>query len=207
MCDGYNPSLKDDHPNLEDELLCEYVDGTMDPVVREVFEEYLCANPDIKKHVECLRDTRLLLCHYGCRCHAPRDLHDRLRRQITCDLLNGKAPFHILVADRLKGATMSSAVAVLLVIGLAGGFSMIQSADLRPTVVSAAVVTSTHNGASPEHAGRLQFKMAPNPIGRMSALGPLPSSHITTSIISSEQMAPVTDTSLALLLEQSSLQP
>ncbi|MEX1055638.1 MAG: hypothetical protein WED81_06380, partial [Rhodothermales bacterium] len=83
MCERYNATGHDDRPSLEDEFLCEYVDGTMDPVVKQVFEEYLHSNPDLQAHVECLRNTRMILCSYACGRHAPNDLHDRLRRQIS----------------------------------------------------------------------------------------------------------------------------
>lgn len=203
MCDGYDPPLQDDHPNLEDELLCEYVDGTMDPVVRDVFEEYLRANPDVREHADCLRDTRLLLCHYGCRCHAPRDLHDRLRRQITCDLVNGKVPFHVLLTDRLKGATMTSAVALLLVVGLAGGFSVMQDTDFGSAIVSASVVTTGPDQAESQQSNSTQNTITPAFSPRMSSLGPLPASNATANITIGQRANFETDTSFTLLLERS----
>jgi anti-sigma factor RsiW len=45
-----------------DEWLCEYVDGTMDPSLEAVFEQYVEANPELKAHVERLQKTRDLLC-------------------------------------------------------------------------------------------------------------------------------------------------
>lgn len=205
MCDGYDPSLKDEHPNLEDELLCEYVDGTMDPVVREVFEEYLRENPDVRSHVECLRNTRLLLCHYGCRCHAPRDLHDRLRRQITCDLLNGKVPFHILVADRLKGATISSAMVLLLMVGIAGGFSIMQDADIGSAIVSAAVITSATEPIFTRERPAVPLTLTPRYLPRMSTRSSVP--RTSTLLSTSERVVQGTDTSVALLVERSGLLP
>lgn len=141
MCNGYHVGDEDVHPDLEDEFLCEYVDGTMDPVVKEVFEEYIRANPDLRDHIECLRHTRLLLCRYGCRCHAPNDLQDQLRRKITCDLLSDGVPFHIPAADRLKAVgTVSCALAVLLMLGLVVGVSVVDVQSGYPQIVSAAVV-------------------------------------------------------------------
>lgn len=127
MCEGYNDG-EADFSGLEDEFLCEYVDGTMDPVVREVFEEYLRMNPDLHRHVECLRNTRLLLCRYGCRCHAPRDLNDRLRRQITCEMMNAQVPFQLVLSDRLRSfATVTSAVALVFMVGMLAGVSVLES--------------------------------------------------------------------------------
>lgn len=203
MCDGYDPPLQDDPPNLEDELLCEYVDGTMDPVVRDVFEEYLRANPDIKEHAECLRDTRLLLCHYGCRCHAPRDLHDRLRRQITCDLVNGKVPFHVLLTDRLKGATMTSAVALLLVVGIAGGFSVMQDTGFGSAIVSASILTTGPDRAEPQQSNSTSITFTPAFSPRMSSLGPFPASNSIANISIGKRANVESDTSFTLLLERS----
>ena len=89
MPNGYSDSKQYDAPNLEDEFLCEYVDGTMDPLVRNAFEEYVRVNPGMEEHIECLRRTRRLLCRYACRCRAPSDLHDRLRNCIPGDSIPG----------------------------------------------------------------------------------------------------------------------
>ncbi|WP_243664019.1 anti-sigma factor family protein [Rhodothermus marinus] len=62
-----------------DELLCEYVDGTMDPAVRQVFEEYLRTNPTLAHHVECLCRTRQLLCQ-----HAPAGCGHRMAFRHGC---------------------------------------------------------------------------------------------------------------------------
>ena len=208
MCDGYNSSPTEDHPSLEDELLCEYVDGTMDPVVREVFDEYLLANPDVRDHVECLRSTRMLLCHYGCRCHAPRDLHDRLRRQITCDLINGKVPFYILVADRLRGATMSSAMALIMMLGLVGSFSLTQEGGVgTPGIISAAVVTPSVADDRPSHWSSPVIASTPHFSPRMSSIGPVPATRTFLSSQVSSQAVLQTDTSGTLRLERSSLLP
>jgi len=50
----------DGAPSYEwlDEWLCEYVDGTMDPSVEAVFEQYVEANPELQAHIERLRQTR-----------------------------------------------------------------------------------------------------------------------------------------------------
>ncbi len=127
MCEGYNADAGD-YSGLEDEFLCEYVDGTMDPLVREVFEEYLRMNPDLKDHVRCLQNTRMLLCRYGCGCHAPDDLHDRLRREISFDLMRGQVPFHLVLSDRLRSfATATSAMALLVLVGMMVGGTLLDS--------------------------------------------------------------------------------
>ena len=66
MLQGYqNP--RDEFQDL-DEFLCEYVDGTIDPVVRTALEEYMCMNPRLADHVRELQQTREMLQCYGSRC-------------------------------------------------------------------------------------------------------------------------------------------
>lgn len=149
MCEGYHTTGDDNHPDLEDEFLCEYVDGTMDPVIQGVFEEYVRTNPELREHIECLRDTRLLLCRYGCRCHAPHDLHARLRRELTCEMINGRVPFHILLTDRLKGvATVSTAMAILLLIGFLGGVTVVDTLDEEGASMASIVLMSQEKTTS-----------------------------------------------------------
>lgn len=140
MCERYNPDV-DDYSGLEDELLCEYVDDTMDPLIREVFEEYLRLNPEMREHVECLRNTRKLLCHFGCRCHAPRDLHERLRREISCELMRAQVPFHLALSDHLRSfATVTSAMAFLILVGMIAGVTVFEGDRGTKAVVSQADV-------------------------------------------------------------------
>jgi len=56
-----------------DEWLCEYVDGTMDPSLEAVFEQYVEANPELKAHIERLQKTRDLLCQCSRLGDAPPD--------------------------------------------------------------------------------------------------------------------------------------
>ncbi|NNE45178.1 MAG: hypothetical protein HKN37_00800 [Rhodothermales bacterium] len=68
-----------------DEFLCEYVDGSMDPVVREVFEEYVRETPELAEHVKCLCEARDVLIHSACACRLKADFADRLRRRLTAE--------------------------------------------------------------------------------------------------------------------------
>lgn len=204
MCDGYNLARDDDHSDLEDEFLCEYVDGTMDPVVREVFEEYLCANPDLKDHVECLRSTRMLLCRYGCRCRAPFDLHDRLRRELTCELMSGRVPFYVILADRFKGvATATSAVALLLVLGWMSGAPVSQTDEGYAGVAAAAVVGSQDKPREPFRLQETRPALMINNAGMSPRMSPLSRISSVRSVPSSDfgrHLSYGTDTSHALTL-------
>lgn len=75
-------------PSDLDEFLVEYVDGTMDPVVREAFEEFLRVYPEVRYQIECLTNIRTELCKLGddCRCQAPPGFQERLRRQLAGEM-------------------------------------------------------------------------------------------------------------------------
>ena len=153
MPNGYSDSKQYDAPNLEDEFLCEYVDGTMDPLVRNAFEEYVRVNPGMEEHIECLRRTRRLLCRYACRCRAPSDLHDRLRNCIPGDSIPGDSipgdtacpgiPLSIASGDAAKGTiALSYAVTVVLMLGLVLGASGVQSGTEYGQMASSAMTVS-----------------------------------------------------------------
>lgn len=102
-----------------DELLCEYVDGTMDPSVRHVFEEYMQVNPELAEHVDNLRETRDLLCRYRCRIHAPFGFGKRLHREVTDDMMQAQAPLQTGISQRLRQATSFTSIFVaMMAVGL-----------------------------------------------------------------------------------------
>lgn len=138
MRDGYHPFEGEDGASSGlDEFLCEYVDGTMDPVVRAAFEDYLRANPDLYEHIDCLRRTRSMLCRYGCQMQAPPALQQRLRERLGEELL-GVPPVLPSIADRLRW--MAGISSVLLVLC---GFLLAQHGPdlLEPAVVKSAVAS------------------------------------------------------------------
>ncbi len=65
---------------LLDELLCEYVDGTIDRTVRAAFDECMSADKSLAERVECLRRTRRLLEQY--RCHETSGVQLRVRKRL-----------------------------------------------------------------------------------------------------------------------------
>lgn len=67
------------------EFICEYVDDTMDPDARAMFEEYLQADSSLQHYVGSLRTTRRMLQHHGCRLHAPCSLQQQLRARIAME--------------------------------------------------------------------------------------------------------------------------
>ena len=115
MSDGYQNSGKNDFADL-DEWLCEYVDGTIDPVVCQALEEYMQHNPELASHVERLRETRHLLCQYGCSYQAPSGLQPRLRRRLATEIVQESQPFFGASTVHLMTlATVTSVVAMFLI--------------------------------------------------------------------------------------------
>ncbi|MFW5955481.1 MAG: anti-sigma factor family protein [Rhodothermales bacterium] len=105
-----------------DELLCEYVDGTMDPTIRRAFEEYIAANPDLAAHVASLKHTRALLCRYRSQIHAPMGFAPRLHRELTDEMMQAQAPMFTDTSQRLRKMTsLTSAVMLALMAGLVYG--------------------------------------------------------------------------------------
>ncbi len=151
MCEGYQPAGEDDHSGLDDEFLCEYVDGTMDPAVREVFEEYLRDNPAVAEHVERLRHTRRLLCQYGCRCKAPQGLQTRLRRELAGEMIRAQMPLFPVVTSRLRAmAAFTSAMAVMLVVGMTAGV-VLSEADAVQSSPGASTAGSSAMSMFPDY--------------------------------------------------------
>jgi hypothetical protein len=131
MPQGYYAEEPDFVDDALDELLCEYVDGTMDPVVRDAFEEYLESNPDLAAHARCLCETRDMLCRYGkCRCASlgmQAQLRIRLAHELDRDSRNS-----VYVSSRLSGAaTLTSAVSLVLILGMMTGLFVTQRYDVR----------------------------------------------------------------------------
>ena len=145
--EGYH-DLGDDDQSRLDEFLCEYVDGTMDPAVCRVFEEYLEVNPELREHVRYLRDTRRLLCRYGCRLQAPEGLQARIRRQLSYEMMRARVPIYANVTGTLFGVT--SAMMLLLMVGMV--VPLLAEADKsHPVAVSrlAAPADHTHRAQAP----------------------------------------------------------
>lgn len=138
-----------------DEWLCEYVDGTMDPSLRAVFDEYLDANPALAEHVERLRRTRDLLCACGqkpaAECRATQATRDRVCGQVEYDLL--RAPRSLIEAAHEHPtfvAAYASSVLLALVVGLWAGATLWADAPTAPR----------HSAASPDASGAVAASRA-----------------------------------------------
>lgn len=128
MCEGYHS--EEDEDSKLDEFLCEYVDGTMDPKVREVFEEYLRMNPRLAEQVRCLCQTRQLLCQQ----HqlAPRGFQDRLRRRVACEVMRSQMPMLAPAVAHLGRLThWTSVMMVLVLVGMLAGVTLMLDQEQR----------------------------------------------------------------------------
>ena len=117
-----------------DELLCEYVDGTMDPTVQDVFEECICADPVLAERVHELRGTRSLLNRYGHKLrHVQQD--DSLCSEQRSKKEEGGAPSSNPPLRRVKMSTLAAAVATSLVVGILAGKAMFGAASQKQDIV------------------------------------------------------------------------
>ncbi len=120
-----------------DELLCEYVDGTMDRAVRAAFEECVECDTGLARQVRYLRCTRRLLCEH--RLRTPTGLRACVRRRLSrhlpfaspirpphTSILVGTAVAIILAAGLVAGASRHASTSV---VGLSGGIRLVLEAD------------------------------------------------------------------------------
>lgn len=110
-----------------DEWLCEYVDGTMDPSLEAVFEQYVDANPELKAHVKRLKQTRDLLCECGLPTEPSETLESDICADVECEMMMSSTPVSDVVRARpLAAAGVVSSVAIALVVGFLVGATMVE---------------------------------------------------------------------------------
>ncbi len=173
MAEGYDCTGNGDcSSSWLDELLCEYVDGTMDRAVRAAFEECLHADPLLAEQVKQLRCTRTLLCRHGCQVPAPDALQARIRRRLASEMVHPQSPYFPEAASRLGAfVTAGSVVAAAVMIGLLVGAAWLAQqpdaaiTDQRPTII---LHQETLDGLQPATMTPLS---SPTPQGLPSFLG------------------------------------
>ncbi len=162
----------DGAPSYEwlDEWLCEYVDGAMDPSVEAVFEQYVEANPELKAHVERLRQTREILCS----CDAPETSASEVQTEVCSeveeDLLQSSTVSPDGMGERSKMVVgVASSIAVALVVGfLAGSMLVDPTTSPVPTASPADDQAPPREAMRDEAASRLD-RSAPAPQSRISS--------------------------------------
>ena len=122
-----------------DEFLVEYVDGTMDSVVREAFEEFLRVYPEVAEQVDCLTSIRTELCRLGdkCRCHAPPGFQARLKEQLLEESDTGVVVKAEVWLPHLNAVALAFSLTLLaLALGLSS--SSFSTQDEAPAVATTA---------------------------------------------------------------------
>lgn len=123
-----------------DEWLCEYVDGTMDPSLEAVFEQYVEANPKLKAHIQRLKKTRELLCE--CSPPPPSSTDDVPPPLPERDSRSSPVSPQSNLRDRpFVVLSMVSSVTAALVIGFLVGATMTEPD--RPSASSSPVESTT----------------------------------------------------------------
>ena len=139
------PARGDDAPYpWLDEWLCEYVDGTMDPALAFIFEQYVEANADLKAHVESLRETRELLCECGrpaelsceARERACNRVQEKVCSQVESDLLRSRAPLSAVLDHGTVIVASLSMSTVALILGLFTGAVLFGPSTAPPPTAS-----------------------------------------------------------------------
>jgi anti-sigma factor RsiW len=145
---GDVPGGDDDVPyEWLDEWLCEYVDGTMDPSLEAVFEQYVEANPELKAHVQRLKETRRLLCECGLPPEASSD--DEMCREEECDP-HSSPPLSEVLQNRPAAALgFASTIAVALVVGFLVGATVPPTFSPRSTRSSPSTTVESQEPVSP----------------------------------------------------------
>jgi len=136
-----------------DEWLCEYVDGTMDPSLEAVFEQYVEADPELKAHVERLRQTRELL--RGC--DAPDEADSVSQAELSCaveeDLFQSSTVLpEEIGAPSTVAVGLVSSIAVALVVGFLAGSMFVEPTSRSPAPTAGVVETQSSSPSSRSEA-------------------------------------------------------
>ena len=179
------PGGDDDVPyEWLDEWLCEYVDGTMDPSLEAVFEQYVEANPDLRAHINRLKETRRLLCECGLPKDSFAEIEDDICAEVECDA-RSSPPLSDVLQDRPAAALgLVSSVAVALVVGFLVGATLGPPSSPRPHASSAPPQVESREPVSPSFdARRLSSPDSRTPLLRFSmSLSPSDSSRSPSSL-------------------------
>lgn len=157
MIDGYDlDCTKDGDDDLSDldEYLTEYVDGTMDPAMREAFEEYLEANPELVEHICYLNDVRCVLGQLNCSCRAPAGVQSRVRQLISCEMLDSEGSPKTMETKQFYTLAVAAAAVVLVSVGTVVLYSNSSTSMVSPPVVEnveerSEMETASEEGATP----------------------------------------------------------
>ena len=140
---------------LLDTMLCEYVDGTIDQVVRAAFDDCMSTDKSLRERVECLMRTRRLLRQH--RCRETRGIHLRVRERL-CRELSALQQDGVVLRSLGPFAGAGVALGILLCATLISGANRTQVGTLgsEPNVVQMGELPMTPlRGPAPEIPVRL----------------------------------------------------
>lgn len=124
MQDGYDLFANNaQYDSILEEMIVDYVDGTMDPVLAQTFEEYLTQNPSLAEEVKRMRSVRNFMCGLNCGCSAPDGFQSRLRRQLDCEMMREQVSE---IYDNSPLNNMRLMLAMVVLAMFAGGFYLLQ---------------------------------------------------------------------------------
>jgi len=165
-----------DEPSYEwlDEWLCEYVDGTMDPSLEAVFEQYVEANPELKAHVQRLKETRDLLCSCGLSSEPPPDVEATVCREVECDMRpSSDSEEESARTPSIPRVGLVASVAAALVIGFLMGAVVVRpvpSAMTSDEPSAAPVAGEVDPAPSSQRDGQAVERERPDPLRRPAAM-------------------------------------
>jgi len=140
-----------------DEYICDYVDGTMDDAVRDAFEDYLAANPDVAAHVARLVQTTDMLraCADQCPCVA-EDFQTRLQCAVENECTSEEESGAWL--DRVSGVVLvTSALTIVCLAVLVPRMSDISEAGGADVVATASAVDRDGPVQQGRHLNRVPY--------------------------------------------------
>lgn len=184
MEDGYDaPHLDDADGTPLDEMMCEYVDGTMDPVVRRAFEDLLRANPEMAAEAHCLCHLRLALQSYG-RCkHAPAQFQQRLRQRLSTEARHPSAAWTNTAARLNAFALIASTAGLLCLLAV-----ITLDARMLDTAATAQQPLPLQAQALFHDAPQVSLTMLPTaPLSPLRTLTPIPTDAFTPLAFSAAQ--------------------
>lgn len=162
MADGYEPEGGDFDCIQFDILLAEYVDGSMEPKVRDAFEEWMRIDPAVAERVDCLKGVREELCRLQCRCAAPVGFEERLRGQVALEMMRDSMSGMRDVTPHLRLATaLATVVFALLACGVTYSMVTMWEEDSEMARIEARFGTQAELGSTIVGYGALEGPVKP----------------------------------------------
>ena len=116
MFDRYDADNAGNLDPVIEEMMVDYVDGTMECGLRESFEEYLTQNPVLAEQVREMQLVRSMMCGLNCGCSAPPGFQARFRNRLACEMLEEDMTLAQHMGDHPSLSMVFSFMVVLVLI-------------------------------------------------------------------------------------------